>query len=142
MVIEGTPTDSVSIAFKIGESVSMALFDPFGGHIRVLHAITFVEVLWVVYEDMGGLPPSQRIPNAVMVEYIRNASVGLSVDRGGLYLGRDGSAGDNSGRGHWVIDIDGDLDAQAGEVARSLGRDERFLFQILWLFRRPDTNGA
>ena len=138
-VIEGTPTNSVSIAFKVGESVSLALYDQDGGHVRVLHAITFVEVLWAVYGDMGGQPPSQRNPNAILVEYIRAAHVGLSEDLGGLHLGRDGTAADNSGSGHWVIDINGDLIAQAMDVARSAGKDDRFLFELLWGLRDTDN---
>ena len=139
--IEGTPTPSVSIAFKIGESVSVALYDPFGGPIRVLHALLFVEVLLDVYEENGGLPPSLRNPNAVMVEYIRNAYEGLRVTPGDLYLGRDGRSYDNSGTGHWVIDIDGDLDAQTRDVARLLRGDDRFIFEMYWLLRHFN-NGA
>ena len=134
--IEGSLTNSVSIAFKVGEDVSVALYDAVGGHIRVLHALTFVEVLREFYVGTdGGVHLSLRNPNAVMVEYIRHANVGIPGNPGDLYLGRDGVSSANHGAGHWVIDVVGDLDAQFRAVARSLGGDDGFLFELYWLLR-------
>ena len=134
--IEGTPTNSVSIAFKVGEDVSVALYDAVSGHIRVLHALTFVEVLREFYVGADGeLHPSLRNPNAVMVEYIRRANEGIPGNPGDLYLGQDGRSSANHGAGHWVIDVVGDLNAQFRAVAKSMGGADGLLFELYWLLR-------
>ena len=111
-------SNSVSISFRVGGVASVVLFDHYGGPFRVIHALAYAafrEGQLEAIERPAQWPPG----NVVMVDYIRHAAVEMDIV--GLYLGKDERDGYNSGFGHWVIDLDGDLPAQLTQAITDLG---------------------
>ena len=61
--------------------------------------------------ELRSLTPLQRLrPDAVMTKYLINIGSEITFPRESISLRHDGSDGDNSDNGHWVIDFDDDLD--------------------------------
>ena len=127
-----------SISFRVGGVASVVLFDHYGGPFRVIHALAYAafrEGQLEAIERPAQWPPG----NVVMVDYIRHAAVEMDIV--GLYLGKDERDGYNSGFGHWVIDLDGDLPAQLTQAITDLGPPSGTLAVDLWVFLGFTGNG-
>lgn len=93
--------DRISIQFENGGEKSVALFSHWGGMEFVDEAVTYVKELI----GNGITPLGRKEPNTVMIDFIREITKDMKVVDGDIYLGVDGSDGDNSDNGHFIIDL-------------------------------------
>lgn len=100
--------NSISIAFRREESVSVALFSHWGGMELINHAKIYLKTLNSEI-GAGGIerycPLGRLEPESLIVDFIRYMSKGQERIADTYYLGKDGEDGDNSDNGHWEMDV-------------------------------------
>jgi hypothetical protein len=100
--------DRVSISFKNGDRESVALYSHWGGLGFVQEAKDYVAQLRATLQSRNnaGVYPIDRLePNTVMVDFIRHITEGEELIESDVYLGKDGTDGDNSDNGHHAIKL-------------------------------------
>ena len=98
--------DRVSISFKNGTYESVALFHHNGGAEFATEALAYAKELKAERGDSRIMPLDRLEPDTVMVDFIRYITHDLNRVLSSLYLGKDGSDGDNSNNGHFVINLE------------------------------------
>ena len=104
--------DRISISFRNGTDESVALFSHWGGKSFLKTAISYAKIL---KEEVGQerVRPLHRLePGTVMVDFIKQLTSSHDHNRvyGNLYLCVNREGGDNSDNGHYVINLDSELD--------------------------------
>lgn len=98
--------DRVSISFRNRGEESVALFHHWGGTEFPQEALAYVRELKAENPSGDQMRPLDRLePSTVMVDFIRHLTKDEARVKTNLYLGKDSSDGDNSDKGHFVIDL-------------------------------------
>ena len=119
---------TVSFAYRVGQATSPVVFDHYAGPVRIIHAMAWAHARKAQRESTG--MHQQPDANAEMVAYIRESAMGGTS--AGMYLAPEG---ENAGRWHWDIEIDGDLIAQMLQVSPYLEPADQLVF-LLWYTAR------
>jgi len=98
--------DRISIQFRKGNETSVALFHHWMGTELKNQVMTYIKELKERITSSGTYPLDRLEPSIVMLDFVRELTEDMVEVRSGMYLGRDGSDGDNSDNGNWVLDLD------------------------------------
>ena len=114
--------DRVSISFRDESGESPVLFNHWGGVKFAETALAYARQLSDRKQGKSTMPLDRLQADTVMVDFIRETTAGMSEVESSLYLGKDGSDGDNSDNGHYCIVLDKDpkkvrFDGESGRIS-------------------------
>lgn len=104
--------DRISISFKKGEDESIALFSHWRGRSLLDEVQEYLDQLETTLKKRKSnicSPIDRMEPDTVIIDFIRWLTKGDDIISGDLYLGKDGTEGDNSDNGHFVFNLDSGL---------------------------------
>jgi hypothetical protein len=101
-------SESISIQFKKGSELSVALFSQDDGPELVKEARKYATRLKTAFRNTQIWPLERLEPRTVMIDFIRHLMKQQRIEMvtSNYYLGKDETCGDNSTHGNYIIDFD------------------------------------